>query len=145
MFKGGKEKSNPESPDRLNRIVSGTQLTGDLIANSSLRVDGEIVGNIHCEGKLVLGEEGHIRGDIKANEVELNGTVEGQITVEALLVLHQTAIVKGDAVTGRVVIEDGAQIEGNMKTGEASKRSKKVKKKAKNKAPQEEKVTEPVY
>src|SRR5690554_6516424 len=125
MFKGGKEKSKPESPDRLNRIVSGTQLTGDLTASSSLRVDGEVVGNIHCKGKLVLGQEGYIKGDIQATEVELNGTVEGHIFVEELLVLHQTAIVKGDAVTGRVVIEDGAQIEGNMKTGEGSKKIKK--------------------
>ncbi|PWH85479.1 bactofilin family protein [Brumimicrobium oceani] len=124
MFKGDKVKSKPESPDRLNRLVSGTKLVGDLTANSSLRVDGEIVGNIQCNGKLVLGQEGVIVGDINATEVEIDGKVEGQIKAEVLLVLHQTASIIGDIQTGRIVIEDGAHVEGNIQTGEASKSNK---------------------
>lgn len=124
MFKGDKGKSKPESPDRLNRLVSGTKLTGDLTANSSLRVDGEVVGNIQCNGKLVLGQEGVIVGDINATEVEIDGKVEGHINADVLLILHQTASVKGNIQTARIVIEDGAHIEGNIQTGEGSKSSK---------------------
>lgn len=121
MFKGEKNKSKPESPDRLNRLVSGTELTGDLTTNSSLRIDGKIDGNVVCNGKLVLGQDGLISGNINATEVELDGTVEGHIVAEVLLTLHQTAIVKGDIRTGRLVIEDGAQIEGNIQTGDLPK------------------------
>jgi cytoskeletal protein CcmA (bactofilin family) len=124
MFKGEKGKSKPESPDRLNRLVAGTKLTGDLTANSSLRVDGEIVGNIECKGKFVLGQDGVVVGNINAAEVEIDGKVEGQINAEVLLILHQTGVVHGDIQTGRIVIEDGAQIEGNIQTGDAGKNSK---------------------
>src|SRR5690554_10426 len=93
MFKGEK-KVKQESPDRLNRLVSGTKLTGDLSTNSSLRTDGEVEGSVVCNGKLVLGADGVITGNIHATEVELDGTVEGNIVAESLLSLHQTAVVK---------------------------------------------------
>lgn len=125
MFKGEKGKSKPESPDRLNRLVSGTKIIGDLIANSSFRIDGEVVGNIKCNGKLVLGQEGSVIGDITATEVELDGKVEGDIVAEVLLTLHQTAIVKGNLHVGRIVIEDGAQVDGEIQTGDVSKRNTK--------------------
>src|SRR5690554_6283563 len=118
MFKE-KNKSKVESPDRLNRLVSGTKITGDLTTKSSLRIDGEIHGNLTCNGKFVLGQEGIVAGNIVAVEVELDGTVEGDIHAEVLLILHQTAIVKGDIRTGRLVIEDGAQIHGKVQTGSA--------------------------
>lgn len=146
MFKGGNSKDKPESPDRLNRLVSGTKLTGDLVANSSIRIDGEIVGNVNCKGKLVLGSDGVITGDINATEVELDGKVEGFINAELLLTLHQTASVCGDIRTGRIVIEDGAQIEGNIQTGDKPKKSKKASERVINISSEEKKQTaEVVY
>lgn len=124
MFKGEKGKSKSESPDRLNRLVSGTKLIGDISANSSLRLDGEIVGNIQCNGKFVLGQDGVVIGDINATEVEIEGKVEGQIIAEVLLTLHQTAIVQGNIQTARIVIEDGAHLEGNIHTGDLGKKGK---------------------
>jgi len=124
MFKGDKIKSKPDSPDRLNRLVSGTKINGDITTISSLRVDGEIIGNIDCKGKFVLGKEGIIKGNINAIEVEIDGKVDGHISAEVLLTLHQTAEVKGDIQTARVVIEDGAQIDGNIQTGESGKKGK---------------------
>lgn len=125
MLKGdnkrGSKRMGEESPDRLNRLVSGTKLTGDLITNSSLRVDGEIKGDVKCEGRLVVGEEGLITGDLSAIEVELNGTVIGDINAQVLLTLHQSAVVKGDVSTERLVIEDGAKIEGKIFTGSQRK------------------------
>jgi cytoskeletal protein CcmA (bactofilin family) len=41
MFKGDKNKANNDSPERLNRLVSGTQLEGELRTESNLRVDGK--------------------------------------------------------------------------------------------------------
>jgi cytoskeletal protein CcmA (bactofilin family) len=152
MFKGEKNKVKAESPDRLNRLVSGTTLTGDLTTNSSLRIDGQINGNVTCYGKLVLGQEGVIAGDINATEVELDGTVEGNVNAEVLLIIHQTGIVKGNLITGRLVIEDGAQIVGSIQTGDLpiskSNASPKVKKSPVSKievAADQEKAPDIVY
>lgn len=116
MFKG-ENKVREDNPERLNRMVSGTKLTGDIVTQSSLRIDGEVNGNVVCKGRLVIGKEGKIIGDVIAAEIEMNGTIEGQIKAEVLLSLYQTAIVRGDIQTERLVIEDGAQIEGYIHAG----------------------------
>src|SRR5690554_4061620 len=123
MFKGEKKKSKQEDPDQLNRLVLGTSLSGDLSTNSSLRIDGRIDGNVVCKGKIVLGKEGIIAGNIQAVEMELDGTVEGNINAELLLTLHSSAVVRGDIQTSRLVIEDGARVGGNIQTGDMSKKT----------------------
>lgn len=132
MFKGDKNKTNVDSPERLNRLVSGTTLEGNLSTESSLRVDGTVNGDVNCNGKVVLGVEGQIVGNVVSTQAEIEGSVEGDIKVEDLLILQKTAIVKGTIQTGRLVIEDGAQMGGNVSTGdlpkvnEKSKRSQKI-------------------
>lgn len=118
MFKGEKNKSNNDSPERLNKLVSGTELVGNLTTEGNLRVDGKINGNTHCNGKFVLGDKGLVNGDLTAVTAELEGTVEGDIVIEDLLTLRKTAIVKGGVTTGRLIIEDGAQIGGSIQTGD---------------------------
>lgn len=118
MFKGEKNKTNNDSPERLNRLVSGTELEGDLKTESNLRVDGRIIGNTQCNGKFVLGEKGIVDGNLNATTAELEGTVDGDIAVEDLLILRKTAIIKGGISTGRLIIEDGAQIGGSIQTGD---------------------------
>lgn len=118
MFKGEKNKPNNDSPERLNRLVNGTELEGDLKTESNLRVDGKIIGNTQCNGKFVLGEKGTVNGNLNATTAELEGTIDGDIVVEDLLILRKTAIIKGGVTTGRLIIEDGAQIGGSIQTGD---------------------------
>lgn len=132
MLKGSKNKLDNDSPERLNRLVSGAKLKGDLSTESNLRIDGAVDGNVKCDSKIVLGEKGTIKGDVTAIEAEIEGDVEGDISVEDVLTLRKTAIVRGKIETSRLIIEDGAQIGGNIQTGdlpphEASSKSKKNK------------------
>jgi len=121
MFKGDKSKGDIESPDRLNRLVSGTKVIGDLVAESNLRVDGVIEGNVSCKGKFVLGTDGQLVGNLVSAESEIEGTVEGDLRVEGLLVLRKTAVIKGALASGRLVIEDGAQLQGSVSSGDLPK------------------------
>lgn len=143
MFKGEKNKANLDSPERLNRLVTGTKLEGNLTTESSLRVDGLINGDVQCSGKIVLGTEGVIVGNLVSTQAEIEGNVEGDLKVEDLLILQKTAIVKGAIQTGRLIIEDGAQIGGNVSTGDlpqVSNTSKKPKNKDATNAPEESDV-----
>tara|TARA_B100000508_G_scaffold75230_1_gene58654 strand:+ start:127154 stop:127600 length:447 start_codon:yes stop_codon:yes gene_type:complete len=135
MFKGEKNKANVDSPERLNRLVSGTKLDGDLSTESSIRVDGTIKGDLKCNGKLVLGVEGNIVGNVVTTQAEIEGNVEGDIQVEDLLILQKTAVVKGAIQTTRLIIEDGAQIGGNVQTGDLPKVSNTGKAPSKNGQP----------
>lgn len=119
MFKGDKGKMSTDSPDRLNRLVGGSLLEGNLKTDSSLRIDGEVRGNVVCGGKLVLGPEGVILGDIKVYEAELEGTVRGNCVVSNGLTLRASSNIAGDIATGTIIIENGAEFNGACKMGGA--------------------------
>lgn len=121
MFKGEKNKGVVDSPERLNRLVSGTKLKGDLVTESNLRVDGILNGSVSCQGKFVLGEKGKLEGNLVALEADIEGVIEGDLTVDGLLLLRKSANILGTVQTGRLVIEDGAQINGNITTGDLPK------------------------
>ena len=103
-----KEKTQFESPDRLNRLVEGTKITGDLTTDSNLRIDGEIVGNVYSRSKVVIGETGVIFGNISCLEADIEGKIEGSIEIEGLLILRSTSKIIGDIITSKLHIEEGA-------------------------------------
>lgn len=147
MFKGEKSKGVVDSPERLNRLVSGTKLKGDLITESNLRVDGTIIGSVSCQGKFVLGELGKLEGNLVSLEAEIEGTIQGDLLVDGLLLLRKSANILGAVQTGRLVIEDGAQINGNISTGDLPKSVSKPVEKPEEKAvaPKTEKEQDMVY
>lgn len=115
-----KEKTSFESPERLNRLVEGTKIKGDIFADSNLRIDGEIIGNIITSSKVVIGENGRVAGNLSCIEASVEGEVTGNINVEGLLILKGTAKILGDIVTARIQIEEGATFNGKCKMGAVS-------------------------
>jgi cytoskeletal protein CcmA (bactofilin family) len=101
-----------DQSDRLNRILSGTEITGDIVSDSNLLIEGEIIGNISCSGKVIIGTSGKIRGNLVCVNAEVDGAMDGELTIENLLVLHSTARIKGDIQTLKLTIEEGAYFEG---------------------------------
>ncbi|MCC5924091.1 MAG: polymer-forming cytoskeletal protein [Crocinitomicaceae bacterium] len=116
MLKDRKIKSPIDAPEKLNRLVSGTSINGDVQTESNFRLDGKITGNLHCNGKFVLGEKGVLIGNLKAVESEIEGEIQGDLSIENLLVLKASSKIIGTIQTNRIVIEDGAQIGGALET-----------------------------
>lgn len=114
-----KEKIQFESPERLNRLVEGAKIVGDLLADSNLRIDGEILGNVSTSSKVVIGENGYIKGNLICQEADIEGKVEGKISIETLLVLREKAHVSGDIQTSKLHIEEGAIFLGKCNMGSA--------------------------
>ncbi len=110
-------KRNPEQAQASNRILLGTEITGDVKTNGDLRVDGILKGTIEAAGKLVVGEKGLIEGEIKCTNATISGSVKGTIQVDKLLTMHQTAKVKGDILTGKLLVEPGAEFTGKCSMG----------------------------
>lgn len=110
-----KEKTQFESPDRLNRIVEGTKIIGDLISESNIRIDGEVIGNISTSSKVVIGENGFLKGNLNCQDADLEGKIEGKLTIEGLLILREQAKVYGDIHTAKLHVEEGAFFLGACK------------------------------
>jgi cytoskeletal protein CcmA (bactofilin family) len=112
MFKGGNSKETNDQPNKLNRFVEGTVITGEIVSEGNVRIDGELIGNLSTTGKLVIGQNGKITGDIICANAEIDGKVIGNIKVDGFLKLNSTAIFNGNITTHKIQIND-AEFNGN--------------------------------
>ncbi len=106
-----------EMTETVNTIGSGTTVTGDVQSKGDIRVDGILKGSVNTLGKVVLGKEGTIEGDVICNSADISGTIKAKITVSQLLSLKATAKLKGDIVTNKLSIEPGAAFTGSCSMG----------------------------
>lgn len=119
MLKGAKNKTaGPvNSPDKLNRIVEGTSIKGDVTTDSNFRLDGFLEGTLNTTGKLVIGVSGKVEGEITCANADIEGELTGDIKVDGLLVLKSTARVKGNIIAGKIGVENGAEFNGICSMG----------------------------
>ena len=101
----------------VNIIGQGTSILGDINSNGDIRVDGTLKGSIKTEGKVVLGKEGGVEGDVICQNADISGVIKAKITVSNLLSLKDTAKLKGDIVTNKLSIEPGAEFTGSCSMG----------------------------
>jgi cytoskeletal protein CcmA (bactofilin family) len=107
----GGNTSSTDSTE-FNRILSGTEFTGDIVSDSNIQIEGDIIGNVSCSGKVLIGSSGKLKGNLVCVNAEIDGTVHGELTVENLLTMHSTARIKGDIQATKLTIEEGAYFEG---------------------------------
>ena len=107
MFKGGNSKEVNDQPNKLNRFVEGTNIKGDIVSESNIRIDGELKGNLTTTGKLVIGATGKVTGDIVCANADIEGTVTGTIKVDGVLFLKSSAVFNGNIITGKIGVENG--------------------------------------
>ncbi len=110
------EKALEQRGGSINLIAQGTAINGDIDTAGDLRIDGQIMGNIACTAKLVIGEQGDIQGNINCHSAEIAGTVRGQIVANEVLQLNRSASILGDIEATRLIVEDGASINGRCAT-----------------------------
>ncbi len=116
MFKKNNVTNLPGNIGRSTTIIAhGTIFKGDISSNDSMRVDGEIVGDVECSEKVIIGPEGKINGHIRAREVLVGGLVKGNIHTWELLAIKAKARVEGDIETKMLTIESEAIFTGNCR------------------------------
>ena len=112
-----------DGPDRVNVIVEGSKIIGDFIAESNVRIDGEIQGNVSSSAKVVIGQTGLITGNLICSDADIEGKVDGILKVEGLLSLRSNAKINGEITTAKIQIEEGAQFSGQCKMSNFSSKS----------------------
>lgn len=88
-------------------------IKGTYTSKSSVRIDGEVLGNVNCEDGVVVGSKGLIKGNVVAKSVVVGGKVRGNVTASFRLELERGAVIEGDLTTPLLLVEEGASFEGN--------------------------------
>jgi cytoskeletal protein CcmA (bactofilin family) len=100
---------------RLSGFVGhGTVLTGETNFQAMLRVDGILQGTVSSEaGTLIVGSNGQVDANVAVASATVNGVVNGDIVATEKIHLGRTAKVVGNVQTPRIIIEEGAVLEGS--------------------------------
>ena len=102
------------NPNAFSRIASGTEIIGGQIRTScEIRFDGTYIGNIESTSRVIIGENASIKGDIVCENLDIWGKLEGNVTVKDTMTLRSEAAFSGSVVSGRLVVEMGANFHGD--------------------------------
>jgi cytoskeletal protein CcmA (bactofilin family) len=117
--------------DETAIITTGMTITGDIVSQGSMNVQGAVNGNIDILGKLNI--TGHIIGNSKGAEILAEGAkINGEVTSEGSVRIGSSCVVignitaksaviagavKGDIdVMGPVTLDASAIVMGNIKS-----------------------------
>jgi cytoskeletal protein CcmA (bactofilin family) len=98
----------------LSIIASGTTITGDVKTDGTVKVEGEVLGNVHAGQQVLLARGSRVKGDVHSREAVIGGIVEGAIRATERVEIQATAVVQGDVTTQRIVIAEGGQVNGGL-------------------------------
>jgi cytoskeletal protein CcmA (bactofilin family) len=104
----------------ISIIGPGMQVTGDCVAEGTIRVEGEIRGTIYAAKAVVVGKDGVVQGDIATNDAVISGKVDGTVIAASRLEVQATAKVDGRIRTPRMQLEEGAVMNAEVAMGEVS-------------------------
>ena len=108
-----KISNNDKRPSSPSVISSDLSITGDLVSEGELHVDGHIEGDIRCR-VLIVGVNAQINGSIQADVARVHGCINGHLYAKSVI-LACPAKVTGDITHESLEIEPGAFLEGNCR------------------------------
>jgi cytoskeletal protein CcmA (bactofilin family) len=99
-------------------IGQGVVVEGKITSTQDLRIDGRVEGTIEVGNHgVILGASAAVKANLVARSIVVSGSVIGNVTATDRLDLHATASVEGDIRSPRLVVADGATINGKVDTG----------------------------
>ena len=104
----------PVSASSKTVIGSGSRLIGDLISDEDVLLDGQIEGKVRAERSVTVGAGGELEGDVTAKSIVVGGKVRGQILATERAELTASAVVNGSVQAPKIIIAEGAHLQGNV-------------------------------
>ena len=111
------------SSPSVDVIEKSTKIVGNIFSKADFRIEGEVEGNITTSGKVVVGNNGKISGKLNCSNADISGNISGNIEVNETLSLMSDSYVQGEIITGKLSVEEGAQVDATI----SMKSSKKLK------------------
>ena len=92
--------------------IVGQKIT--LVCKSALVIAGEVSGDIHGDD-VTVGHTVKVTGTVSARTLTIHGEINGTLRAETVA-LHATARINGDIVQKNLVIAEGAQFDGRVRS-----------------------------
>ena len=96
---------------------AGVTLRGDVDVPGAASVDGKFEGTLKAK-TLIVGQTGHVSGQISAETAEIRGMVDDQLVVRNKLVLRASGSISGAISYSKIMVEEGGSISGSIEVME---------------------------
>jgi len=102
----------------MANIGKSITIKGDLSGNEDLVVEGNVEGRIDLpNNQLTIGSNGNVKAECSAKSVVVIGKVAGNVTGVERVQIEATGSVTGDVKTPRLVVQEGAVLNGSVEMG----------------------------
>ena len=109
--------SAPESAGSKLTVGPNIKLKGVEITDcDTLVVEGSVEATMDSR-VIQISERGSFKGSAEIDVAEIRGLFDGNLTVRQKLVIYATGKVTGKVRYGKVVIEEGGQLSGEIAAG----------------------------
>jgi len=98
--------------EKLESLVGGSsRFKGEIETSGTLRIDGAIEGQVAADW-IIIGEKGHVKGDVSARGIIVGGRVEGDLRAKEIVEIRNKGQVYGEVLTSKLMVAEGAIFEG---------------------------------
>jgi cytoskeletal protein CcmA (bactofilin family) len=93
-------------------VGAGARLEGNVVSAGSLRIDGQVKGQINADGDVTLSPQSQVEADIRAQNVSVAGKFNGNIIVKERAHLARGGRIDGNITSKTLVVEEGGVFHG---------------------------------
>jgi cytoskeletal protein CcmA (bactofilin family) len=93
-------------------VGAGARLEGNVVSAGSLRIDGQVKGQINADGDVSLSPQSQVEADIRAENVSVAGRFKGNIVVKGKAQLARGGRIDGNITSKTLVVEEGGIFHG---------------------------------
>jgi cytoskeletal protein CcmA (bactofilin family) len=115
-----KGRSAAESDAGLSIIGMGMRVVGDIMAEGVVKVEGSVSGTVRAGRQVLVAKGGEVEGDIITREAIVGGEVRGSIQAHERVEIQATSVVHGDITTKRLLVQEGGELNGVLRMGDAA-------------------------
>ncbi len=98
-------------------IAADLTVEGKIKGSGNVRIAGRFQGDVHVEGSLTIEPGAHVKGDIRAETINVGGEVHGNVHAYSQVKLLESGTLIGDLKAGSLTVAAGSRMRGKAEFG----------------------------
>jgi len=100
----------------LNAFIGkGSEFSGKLTFEGTVRIDGKVDGEVFSRGMLIIGPGADIKAKVNVDSVMISGRITGDVAASKQIEMRAPGKLYGNIKTPTLIIEKGVIFEGHCK------------------------------
>lgn len=110
----GSSKLKQIDTKTTDTLIGGSTICeGKIMSEASLRIEGQMNGDIECAGDITIGENAVVQSNIQARDVIVAGKVKGNIHTKGKLIVTSSGVLVGNIDVRSFIIQEGGIFQGS--------------------------------